>query len=67
MVRLTTSQNNDLVELCVEGELTELTTHEVEQLSRGYLGVGCKLVLRLAGATFADRAYVPTGLDFIRP
>src|SRR5260370_26751045 len=62
MVRLTPSQNNDLVELRVEGELTESTTHELEQLSRSYLGVECKLVLRLAGATFADR----TGVDLLR-
>ena len=58
MLRITTSQNNDLVELRVEGELTESTTHELEQLSRSYLGVGFKLVLRLAGATFADRTVV---------
>jgi RNA polymerase sigma-70 factor (ECF subfamily) len=51
-----------LVELRVEGELTESTTHELEQLSRSYLGVECKLVLRLAGATFADR----TGVDLLR-
>jgi RNA polymerase sigma-70 factor, ECF subfamily len=62
MVRLTTSQNNDLVELRVEGELTESTTHEVEQLSRSYLGAGRKVVLRLAGATFADR----TGVELLR-
>ena len=62
MLRITTSQNNDLVELRVEGELTESTTHELEQLSRSYLGVGCKLVLRLAGVTFADR----TGVDLLR-
>jgi RNA polymerase sigma-70 factor, ECF subfamily len=62
VLRITTSQNNDLVELRVEGELTESTTHELEQLSRSYLGVECKLVLRLAGATFADR----TGVDLLR-
>jgi RNA polymerase sigma-70 factor, ECF subfamily len=62
VLRITTSQDNDLVELRVEGELTESTTHELEQLSRSYLGVGCKLVLRLAGATFADR----TGVDLLR-
>lgn len=62
MLRITTSQNNDLVELRVEGELTESTTHELEQLSRSYLGLECKLVLRLAGATFADR----TGVDLLR-
>src|SRR5260370_13922323 len=62
MVRLTTSQNNDLVELRVEGELTESTTHELEQLSRSYLGLERKLVLRLAGATFADR----TGVALLR-
>jgi RNA polymerase sigma-70 factor, ECF subfamily len=62
MVRLTASQNNDLVELRVEGELTESTTHEVEQLSRSYLGAGHKVVLRLAGATFADR----TGVELLR-
>ena len=55
MLRVTTSQNNDLVELRVEGELTETTTHEVDQLSRGHLGAGRKVVLRLVGATFADR------------
>jgi RNA polymerase sigma-70 factor, ECF subfamily len=62
VLRITTSQNNDLVELRVEGELTESTTHELEQLSRSYLGVECKVVLRLAGATFADR----TGVDLLR-
>ena len=62
MLRITTSQSNDRIELRVEGELTESTTHELEQLSRSYLGVGCKLVLRLAGATFADR----TGVDLLR-
>jgi RNA polymerase sigma-70 factor, ECF subfamily len=62
MVRLTTSQNNDLVELRVEGELTETTTHEVEQLSRSHLGAGRKVILQLAGATFADR----TGVDLLR-
>jgi RNA polymerase sigma-70 factor (ECF subfamily) len=62
MVRLTTSQNNDLVELRVEGELTESTTQELEQLSRSHLGAGCKVVLRLAGATFADRA----GVELLR-
>jgi RNA polymerase sigma-70 factor, ECF subfamily len=62
VLRITTSQNNDLVELRVEGELTESTTHELEQLSRSYLGLERKLVLRLAGATFADR----TGVDLLR-
>jgi RNA polymerase sigma-70 factor, ECF subfamily len=62
VLRITTSQNNDLVELRVEGELTESTTHELAQLSRSYLGVECKLVLRLAGATFADR----TGVELLR-
>jgi RNA polymerase sigma-70 factor (ECF subfamily) len=62
VLRITTSQNNDLVELRVEGELTESTTHELAQLSRSYLGVECKLVLRLAGATFADR----TGVALLR-
>jgi RNA polymerase sigma-70 factor (ECF subfamily) len=62
VLRVTTSQNNDLVELRVEGELTESTTHEVEELSRNYLGTGCKIVLRLAGATFADR----TGVELLR-
>jgi RNA polymerase sigma-70 factor (ECF subfamily) len=61
VLRITTSQNNDLVELRVEGELTESTTHELEQLSRSYLGVERKLVLRLAGATFADR----TGVELL--
>jgi RNA polymerase sigma-70 factor, ECF subfamily len=51
-----------MVELRVEGELTESTTHELAQLSRSYLGVECKLVLRLAGATFADR----TGVELLR-
>jgi len=62
VLRVTTSQNDDLVELRVEGELTESTTHEVEELSRSYLGAGCKIVLRLAGATFADR----TGVELLR-
>ena len=62
MLRITTSQSNDLVELRVEGELTESTTHQLEQLSRSYLGVECKLVLQLAGATFADQ----TGVALLR-
>jgi RNA polymerase sigma-70 factor, ECF subfamily len=62
VLRVTTSQNDNLVELRVEGELTESTTHEVEQLSRSYLGAGCQVVLRLAGATFADR----TGVELLR-
>ena len=62
MLRITISQNNDLVELRVEGELTESTTYELEQLSRSYLGVECKLVLQLAGATFADQ----TGVALLR-
>jgi RNA polymerase sigma-70 factor, ECF subfamily len=62
VLRITTSQKNDLVELRVEGELTESTTHELEQLSRDYLRAECKVVLRLAGATFADR----TGVELLR-
>jgi RNA polymerase sigma-70 factor, ECF subfamily len=62
MIRLTTSQNNDLVELRVEGEITELTTNEVEQLSRSHLGARRKVILQLAGATFADR----TGVNLLR-
>jgi len=62
VLRITTSQNNDLVELRVEGELTVSTTHELEQLSRSYLDTGCKIVLRLGGATFADRA----GVELLR-
>ena len=62
MLRITTSQNNDLVELRVEGELTESTTQELEQLSRNYLRAECKVVLHLAGATFADR----TGVELLR-
>jgi RNA polymerase sigma-70 factor (ECF subfamily) len=62
VLRVTTSQSNDLVELRVEGELTESTTHEVEELCRSYLNDGRKLVLRLAGATFADR----TGVKLLR-
>ncbi len=62
MLRVTTSQNNDLVELRIEGELTETTTHEVDQLSRSHLGAGRQVVLRLAGATFADR----TGVALLR-
>ena len=56
MLRVTTSQNDNLVELRIEGELTESTAHEVERLCHGYLGEGRKLALQLAGATFADRA-----------
>jgi RNA polymerase sigma-70 factor (ECF subfamily) len=62
VLRITASQDNDLVELRVEGELTVSTTHELEQLSRSYLGAECKVVLRLAGATFADR----TGVELLR-
>src|SRR6516162_7825888 len=62
VLRITTSQNDDTVELRVEGELMESTTHEVEQLSRSHLGAGRKVVLRLAGATFADR----TGVALLR-
>jgi RNA polymerase sigma-70 factor, ECF subfamily len=62
VLRITTSQSNDRIELRIEGELTESTTHELEQLSRSYLGVECRLVLRLAGATFADR----TGVALLR-
>jgi RNA polymerase sigma-70 factor (ECF subfamily) len=62
VLRVTASQNDNLVELRVEGELTESTTHEVEELSRSYLGAGCQVVLRLAGATFADR----TGVELLR-
>jgi RNA polymerase sigma-70 factor (ECF subfamily) len=62
VLRITTTQNDNLVELRVEGELTESTTHEVEQLSRSYLGAGCQIVFRLAGATFADR----TGVELLR-
>ncbi len=62
MLRITTSQNNDLVELRVEGELTESTTQELEQLSRNYLRAECKVVLHLAGATFADQ----TGVELLR-
>jgi RNA polymerase sigma-70 factor, ECF subfamily len=51
-----------MVELRVEGELTETTTYEVDQLSRGHLGAGRKVVLRLVGATFADR----TGVALLR-
>lgn len=58
VLRVTASQNNQTVELRVEGELTESTTEEVERLCRSYLGGGCKLALQLAGATFADRAGV---------
>jgi RNA polymerase sigma-70 factor (ECF subfamily) len=56
VLRVTTSQNDNLVELRIEGELTQSTAHEVERLCRGYLGEGRKLALQLAGATFADRA-----------
>jgi RNA polymerase sigma-70 factor, ECF subfamily len=62
VLRVTTLQNDTLVELRVEGELTETTTHEVEQLSRSHLGAGRKVVLQLAGATFADR----TGVALLR-
>ena len=56
MLRVTTSQNDNLVELRIEGELTQSTTQEVERLCRSYLSEGRKLALQLAGATFADRA-----------
>jgi RNA polymerase sigma-70 factor (ECF subfamily) len=62
VLRVTTSLNNELAELRVEGELTQSTTHEVERLCRNYLGEGRKLVLRLAGATFADS----TGVNLLR-
>lgn len=58
MLRVTASQNNQTVELRIEGELTESSTHEVERVCRGYFGEGRKLVLQLAGTTFADRAGV---------
>jgi hypothetical protein len=52
------AQNNELVELRLEGELTESGTTR----STWYAGVisvkGSRLVLQLAGATFADRAGV---------
>jgi len=51
-----------MVELRVEGELTETTAYEVDQLVRGHLGAGRKVLLRLAGATFADR----TGVALLR-
>jgi Sigma-70 region 2 len=51
-----------MVELRVEGELTESSTHEVDRVCRRYLGEGCKLVLQLAGATYADR----TGVKLLR-
>ena len=56
MLRITTSENDNLIELRIEGDLTQSTTQEVERLCRGYLGEGRKLTLQLAGATFADRA-----------
>jgi RNA polymerase sigma-70 factor, ECF subfamily len=62
VLRVTASQNNELVELRVEGELTESTTHEVDRLCSRYLSEGCKLVLQLGGATFADR----TGVRLLR-
>jgi RNA polymerase sigma-70 factor, ECF subfamily len=62
VLRVTTSQNNEMVELRVEGELTESSTHEVDRVCRRYLGEGCKLVLQLAGATYADR----TGVKLLR-
>jgi hypothetical protein len=37
VLRVTTSPSNDLIGLRVEGELTESTTHEVEELCRSYL------------------------------
>ncbi len=62
VIRVTTSQNNEMVELRVEGELTESSSHEVDRVCRRYLGEGCKLVLQLAGATYADR----TGVKLLR-
>jgi RNA polymerase sigma-70 factor (ECF subfamily) len=62
VLRVTTSLDNELAELRVEGELTQSTTHDVERLCRTYLGEGRKLVLRLAGATFADS----TGVKLLR-
>jgi RNA polymerase sigma-70 factor, ECF subfamily len=56
VLRITTSENDNLVELRVEGDLTQSTTQEVERLCGAYLGEGRKLTLQLAGATFADRA-----------
>jgi RNA polymerase sigma-70 factor, ECF subfamily len=56
VLRVTTSQNDNFVELRIEGELTQSTTQEVERLCRSYLSEGRKLALQLAGATFADRA-----------
>jgi Sigma-70 region 2 len=56
VLRITTSENDNLVEHRIEGDLTQSTTHEVERLCRGYLEEGRKLALQLAGATFADRA-----------
>jgi RNA polymerase sigma-70 factor (ECF subfamily) len=62
VLRVTTSLNKELTELCVEGELTQSTVHEVERLCRNYLGEGRRLVLRLGGATFADS----TGVNLLR-
>lgn len=56
VLRITTSENDNLVELRIEGDLTQSTTHEVDRLCCGYLEEGRKLALQLAGATFADRA-----------
>src|SRR6516165_2856199 len=56
VLKVTTSQNDDFMELRIEGELTAATINEVERLSRGYLSEGRKLALQLASATFADRA-----------
>jgi len=54
--RITASENDNLVELRIEGNLTQSTTYEVERLCRGYLEEGRKLALQLAGITFADGA-----------
>ena len=62
MLRVTTSLNDELAELRVEGELTQSTAHEVERLCGTYLGEGRRLVLRLGGATFAD----VTGVKLLR-
>jgi RNA polymerase sigma-70 factor, ECF subfamily len=62
MLRITTSENDNLIELRIEGDLTQATTQEVERLCRSYLGEGRTLTLQLAGATFADR----TGAALLR-
>jgi RNA polymerase sigma-70 factor (ECF subfamily) len=58
VLRVTTSLNNELAELRVEGEVTQSTMHEVERICRTYLNEGRKLKLLLAGATFADNSGV---------